>query len=304
MTKQYNIMILGGSGFIGRNLCRYLSQRGHRVSVFDLFPPEQPVEGVTYLQGDFFTGAALETVTAGQDVVIHALSTINPGNSNRVYMRGYEQDFIQTLKLFELACAQKIRVLFLSSAGTIYGQYDGTPFTESHPLMPINHYGSIKVCVETAMRSFNRQQDGKLFSCRISNPYGPGQDYRKGVGFIDAVVRNVLENSRLEIWGDGNVVRDYIYIEDVCAALEKIMEYEGSYDTFNISTGTGHSQLEILEIFRRLGCEVHPEFLPSRSVDASINIVSNKLAEQELGIRFRKLEDGLPQYLRHLKMIS
>ena len=300
MKKSCKVMILGGNGFIGKNLTRYLTEQGHRVSVFDLCLPEERLPGVIYMEGDFFSPQTPELVSDGQDVVIHALSSVNPGNSNRAYMRGYEGDFLQTVRLFDRACQTGMRVIFLSSAGTVYGSYDGAPFSEDHALFPINHYGSLKVCVESVLRSFNRQQRGRLISCRISNPYGPGQDYRKGVGFIDAAIKHFLAGSTLEIWGDGSVVRDYIYIEDVCKMIEGLLSYEGPEDVFNLSTGIGHSQLEILEMFKRSGRNIRVSFLPARSVDARINIVANDRITAATGVRCRPLEEGIRTYLNLL----
>ena len=300
MDKSKKILILGGGGFIGGNLSRYLAEEGYEVTVFDLNIPEKKKPGIRYLAGDFFSDETLDGITDGQDVIFHALSTINPGNSNRDYLRGYAGDFVQTVKLFDLACRKKSRVIFLSSAGTVYGRYDGEPFPERHALQPINHYGSIKVCVETAMRSFNEQQGGNLLSCRITNPYGPGQDYQKGVGFIDAVIKNHISGTPLEIWGDGSVVRDYIYIQDVCKMLEKLISYDGEWHVFNLSTGIGHSQLEILEIFKKLGYDIRVQFAPARTVDARTNLAANDRILQATGIQCISLEEGIKLYLHSL----
>ena len=304
MNTGCHVMVLGGAGFIGRNLSRYLAQMGYRVSVFDLVVPEDKDPDIKYYAGNFFDDQTLETLTDGQDIIIHALSTVNPGNSNRNFMQGYTGDFIQTVKLFDLACRKDIRVIFLSSAGTVYGRYDGQPFSERHALQPINHYGSVKVCVETAMRSFNEQQGGRLVSCRITNPYGPGQDYRKGVGFIEAVIRNSVNGTTLEIWGDGSVVRDYIYIPDLCAMMEKLIHYEGEWHVFNISTGIGYSQKEILEIFRDLGINVSVKYTPARNVDARTNIANNERILQVSGIQCTPLREGIKAYLTTLGILK
>lgn len=304
MSKNGSIMILGGSGFIGQNLTRYFHANGYEVSVFDIKAPDNPIEGVRYLEGDYFDDGNLERITDGQDTIIHSLSTINPGNSNACYMRGYSKDFIQTMKLFDRLVQTQGKLLFLSSAGTIYGRYvEDRPFVESDRLRPINHYGSIKLCIETAMRAFNVQQNTHLMACRISNPYGPGQDYRKGVGFIDAVVKAVMNDTTLEVWGDGSIIRDYIYIEDLCRMLEGLVHYDGDLQTFNISTGIGTSQNEIIELFRRLGFNVKVNYVEARTVDAKCNIVSNDKIVGVTGVQCRSLEEGVKAYLRYLNMI-
>ena len=122
MDKSKKILILGGGGFIGGNLSRYLAEEGYEVTVFDLNIPEKKKPGIRYLAGDFFSDETLDGITDGQDVIFHALSTINPGNSNRDYLRGYAGEFVQTVKLFDLACRKKSRVIFLSSAGTVSGK--------------------------------------------------------------------------------------------------------------------------------------------------------------------------------------
>ena len=303
MNKNCNVMILGGNGFIGQNLSRYLSDAGYRVCVFDVRKPEREDPRVRYLTGDFFEDSSIDVLTEGQDVIIHALSTINPGNSNAMYMRGYTRDFVQTIKLFDRLTHTKGRLIFLSSAGTVYGKYPGRPFDESDPLRPINHYGSVKLCVETAMRAFNEQQGTCFMSCRITNPYGPGQDYLKGVGFIDAVVKSILHRQKLEIWGDGSVVRDYIYIEDVCKVMEALLHYEGDMHTFNISTGVGVSQVEIIRLFEKLGFRADVDYQATRSVDVKCSIARNDKMIAATGIVCRPLEQGIRDYLTYLKML-
>lgn len=303
MKNNGNVMILGGGGFIGQNLARYLTGKGYVVSVFDMRLPDRAIPGVAYHEGNFFEDSALDVLTEGQDAVIHALSTVNPGNSNQTYLRGYAGDFLHTIKLMDRLASTGGKLLFLSSAGTAYGKYNDRPFREEDPLRPINHYGSIKVCVETAMRAFNEQQHTRFLSCRISNPYGPGQDYMKGVGFIDAVVKSVLNHQTLEVWGDGSVVRDYIYIEDVCCMLEVLLRYEGSLQTFNVSTGIGTSQNDIIRLFEQLGFSVNVNYQSARKVDARCNIANNDKIVKATGVRCHTLREGVEMYLKYLGMM-
>ena len=112
------VLIIGGSGFIGSNLCRYLSEEIYDIYSFDLQLPDKRLDKITYIQGDFFNDTILYEMVRGKDYIIHALSTINPGNSNDRYMQGYERDFIQTIKLCEMVIDEKCRMLFISSGGT------------------------------------------------------------------------------------------------------------------------------------------------------------------------------------------
>lgn len=97
MAKK--ILILGGSGFLGSNLGGFLSRHGYEVYSFDLDFPMDRIDGIHYVKGDFFDISDLEQAVSDMDGIVHAISTIHPGNSNQAYMRGYEKDFLQTLKL-------------------------------------------------------------------------------------------------------------------------------------------------------------------------------------------------------------
>ena len=124
----------------------------------------------------------------------------------------------------------------------MHGNQEIQPIVEDALPRPINHYGNVKLCIENTIRTFNYQAHTKILIARISNPYGPGQDFNKGVGFIDAAIKKTIRGEKIEIWGDGNNVRDYIYIDDVCRMLISLFNYQGNYDTFNISSNTGTSQ--------------------------------------------------------------
>ena len=210
------VLIIGGAGFIGTNLSEHLIKSNMEVFCFDMSVPAKKVEGVRYICGDFFDDYSLMEALEGIDYVVHALSTVNPGNSNEKYLQGYERDFIQTTKLCKMIVDKKIRMIFLSSGGTVYGNQEIQPISEDALPRPINHYGNVKLCIENTIRTFNYQAHTKILIARISNPYGPGQDFNKGVGFIDAALKKTIKEEKIEIWGDGNNIRDYIYIDDVC----------------------------------------------------------------------------------------
>ena len=295
------ILILGGNGFIGSNLCRLLAGIGYEVYSFDLNKPKHSnTKNIHYLVGDFFCDADLSNAINNKDYIVHAISTINPGNSNDCYVRGYEKDFIQTVKLCEMLVGSKTRLIFLSSGGTVYGQHSIQPICERVLPQPINHYGNIKLCMENTIRTFNYQMHIKMLIVRISNPYGVGQDYQKGVGFIDAVLKNTLPNTPVTIWGDGENIRDYINIDDVCKMIVCLLEYEGEYDTFNISSGIGVSQNEIIRILRKMDIYPRVEYKERRSVDVRRIVLDNQRIMSVYSNPLIPLEDGIRAYYEYL----
>ena len=230
------ILIIGGNGFIGSNLAKCFVNHGEDVYSFDIQKPNYKLKQVSYIVGDFFDDEELEKAIKGMDIVIHSLSTVNPGNSNIRFMQGYSRDFVQSIKLFDMCIKNNIKVIFLSSGGTVYGIQNIQPIKEDAMPAPINHYGSVKLCIESVMKTFNTQLHTKMLIARIANPFGPGQDFNKGVGFVDAALKKTLHHETIEIWGDGNVVRDYVYIDDVCEMIYSLIDYldQVSHDDIDI----------------------------------------------------------------------
>lgn len=299
LRKKY--IVLGGNGFIGRNLCAYLADLGIDITSFDRDVVMDGDSRVHFIQGDFFEDEYLEDMIQEYDIIFHAISTINPGNSNDVYMNGYGKDLIQTIKLCSWIKNTNKSMIFLSSGGTVYGNQKQQPVTEEMLPLPINHYGNIKLCIENALRIFHIQNALNIRIARIANPFGPGQDYTKGVGFVDAVLKKAMEHKMVEIWGDGETIRDYIYIKDVCYYLHQLSEYEGCESVFNISSGRGISQNQVIDCIRELGMDVQMEYKATRSVDVRKMILDNRKIRNICGTKLTPFEDGLKYYYQYLK---
>lgn len=294
------VLIIGGNGFIGSNLSNCLIKHKYEVYSFDIQLPRLKVDDVNYIVGDFFDDECLEKAITGMDVIIHSLSTVNPGNSNERFMQGYSRDFVQSVKLFDMCIKKHIKVIFLSSGGTVYGIQDEQPIKETALPAPINHYGAVKLCIENVMRTFNIQLHTKMLIARISNPYGPGQDFHKGVGFVDASLKKTLRNETIEIWGDGNVVRDYIYIEDVCEMLCSLIEYDGDEEVFNLSSNEGMSLNDIIEEIKLLGLNPNVVYKPARSVDVPKVILDNSKIMKVHSMKIRTFREGLKLFYHYL----
>lgn len=298
------ILILGGNGFIGKNLAEYLVGQGEEVYSFDMSIPPKKKSKIHYIEGDFFDDYTLEKIIQGMDVIYHAISTVNPGNSNEKCVLGYERDFVQTVKLCNLIKDTNIRMIFLSSGGTVYGNQERQPIREDAVPVPINHYGNIKLCIENTIRTFNFQMKKNMLIARISNPYGPGQDYHKGVGFVDAIIKRSLKKEPIEVWGDGTVVRDYIYIDDLCKMLYSMIYYMGEIEVFNLSSNTGKTQNEIIEELKNLEPELKVIYKPGRNVDAKKIVLDNERILSICNIELTKFENGFENYYEYVKNIE
>ena len=294
------ILVLGGNGFIGRNLVELLCLRNHEVYSFDLNYPDNKTENVHYLVGDFFDDCVLKQVLDGMDIIYHAICTMNPGNSNCKYIMGYERDLIQTMKLCDMLKDSGKKLVFLSSGGTVYGKQEVLPVTEESVPVPINHYGNLKLCIENTMRVFKYQNRMNILIARVANPYGPGQDYTKGVGFIDAAVKHAMRHETIEVWGDGEVIRDYIYISDVCEALAVLGEEDIPYDVINISSGRGVSQKQILAAVKKIFPDARVKYLDARYVDTDKIYFCNKRLRSIWGVPMVTLEEGIERYYQFL----
>ncbi len=300
MSEQ--TLVLGGSGFIGSALVRELSSRGTNVISFDQVDKDEKLPNVSYEAGNYFDTDSLVKLIGCSSAVVLAVGAMNPGNSVKGYMRGYEDYFSHDVRILDACANRGVKVLFLSSGGTVYGPQSVLPISEDVAPSPINHYGALKLCVESAMSAFEAQTGCKMIAARVANPYGPGQDYRKGVGFIGAAIAKAISGEFLEIWGDGSTVRDYVYIDDVAKMLAGLLEYSGPYSVFNVGTGIGTSQIKVLELLETQSLGPNVVFCPSRSVDVQSSVLDiSRIRDIPSFEEPKDVSTGIDRYVSYLK---
>lgn len=306
-----NILIFGGAGFIGKHLCTALVAAGHQVTAFDLSPVNgswPAIDGVTWLAGDFTDPAATAAALGDADQVIHLISGTHPKTSNDNPLRDLQNNVGATLQLLD-AIVQRPSppsVIFLSSGGTVYGIPRSIPIPESHPTDPLCAYGIGKLGIEKYLALYQRLHGLNYRVLRLANPYGEHQSPHTGQGVIPAFLWKALQGEPLEIWGDGSVVRDYLYIGDVIRAVVAAMDYCGSERLFNIGSGGGHSLNDLVDTVRELlGRDVSCRYLPARACDVPINILDVSRARVELGWRATTpLSAGMARLLEHMVTAS
>ncbi|OWV83275.1 NAD-dependent epimerase/dehydratase family protein [Rhizobium sp. R693] len=284
---EQRCLVMGGSGFLGTNLCRALAGRAREVRAFSRHPVE--VNNVTCVQGDFAERNDVMGAVEGIDTVFHLISTNVPATSNLDLLGDASQNILPSIQLLDACRIHKVaRVVFVSSGGTVYGEVENLPIPESHTLAPISGYGICKLAIERYLHLYEKMHGIVGITLRVSNPYGPFQEAKKKQGVMGHFISSGLRGQAIEIWGDGSVVRDYIYIDDVVEGLMLAAEYTGQRRTFNVGSGKGYSLNEIIAaVSRSLGINLDVRYEASRAVDISKNILDCSLAAQELGWRGR-----------------
>lgn len=295
------IAVFGGGGFIGSAICDRLLKDNHALRIFER-PRVEPYrrfsaeEAVEWITGDLMSVHDVTTVIKGVDVVLHLVSTTLPKNSNDDPVYDVQTNLVASLQLLNAMVENHVsRMVFISSGGTVYGNPVYLPIDESHPTDPIVSYGITKLAIEKYILMFQRLHGIKAVILRVANPYGERQRVETAQGAVTVFVNKALHGQPIEIWGDGSVTRDYIYISDVAEAFAKAIIYDGEKSVFNICSGTGTSLNELVAVIEHiLGRKVLCCYLSGRPFDVPASILNNTLAQRELGWDLKvDMEEGI-----------
>lgn len=306
-------LVLGGGGFIGLNLCEALLAAGHGVRVFER--PRLTLDGggtpsavsalpgAEWVEGDFANVADVRPALDGIEVVYHLICTTLPRPSNENPVYDIETNLVSTVGMLEAARTCGVRkIVFVSSGGTIYGIPHTLPIPEDHPTAPICSYGITKLAVERYLHLYHHLHGLDYCVLRAANPYGEHQRPTAPQGVISVFLHRALHDEPIEIWGDGRVVRDYVYIGDMVRALLQAMHPTGDARTFNIGSGHGLTLHEVVEAIEAVvGHQVPRTMKPARPVDVPANILDISRARAVLGWEPHvALADGIARTMRWL----
>lgn len=285
------VLVVGGNGFIGSHLVDALVEYQWDVTVIDgsLRKFSQIPDSVHFIQADFdHSISAIENIvnSVAPDVVFHLAWKTIPETSIENPAWDIGINLIPSINLISVCAKAKIRLIFNSSGGAVYGATQALRISESHKTDPISPYGIEKLMVEKYLFMYRYLYGLDYLILRPSTPFGPWQDYSGKQGAVAVFLYRVAQGLPVMLWGDGSVLRDYFYISDLVDALIKCIEYLAPDDQriFNVGGGTGVSLIQLLGWIEEIvGKKARIEQHPMRKFDPQIIVLDTTLIREALG---------------------
>lgn len=272
------ILLLGGFGFIGTNILKYIDTYfvdKYKVIVFDRFK-EHPndvqfkcVEDVFF--GDFSDSVLLREmfIKHSFDLTIHSISSTVPATSKNIRF-DIESNLIPTVDLLNLLIEfDNKNIIYISSGGAIYGQSPlNYKHKESDNTMPLSSYGIVKLAIEKYLFQFHHHYGLNSLILRVSNPYGP-YHFSTKQGVVNVALRAAIEMKDFTVWGDGTAQKDFIFIEDFCKILLLLIENSVTNKTLNVGSGKTISVKEILQKISHICPDFKWKYMPEQNFDVT-----------------------------------
>ena len=309
------IMLLGGAGFIGTNLMIHLVQnRSNVITLVDrkrsYFPKTELLNAnnITIKESSLEADTDFEELLQGQEIVYHLVSTTVPSTSNQHISQELNANVVLSSNLFEACvhCGVK-KVVFISSGGTVYGKESDCPLSENTSTNPISSYGVQKIAIEKLLYLYRHMYGLDYQIIRLANPYGPYQRPDGVLGAVTTFTYKALKGEPITVYGDGSVIRDFIYIDDAISAIMKITYGKNTHHIFNVGCGYGTSINQVLDTIQdTLQIKLNILYEEGRSVDVPRNFLDISRYEKYYGALepislsegIRKTSEFMKQYYK------
>ena len=299
-----HVLVVGGAGYIGSHMVKYLAKRGCIITVLDNLSSGHP-EAV--LDGELITGDLADTAVLDElfkshnfDVVMHFASSILVGESVSDPAKYYRNNVTNTQNLLDAMIKYGVKQFIFSSTAAIFGEPEYAPIDESHPKTPINPYGRSKWMVEQILEDYDRAYGVKSICLRYFNAAGADPDGELGerhdpeTHLIPLVLRAASgKRDAITVFGrdydteDGTCIRDYIHVVDLCQAHWLAIKHlltTGESGRYNLGNGNGFSVQQVIDVCRKVtGSPITVSEGARREGDPAILVANASKAKLELG---------------------
>lgn len=298
------ILLVGGAGYIGSHMVKYLGGKGCEITVLDNLSSghRDAVLAGKLIEGDLADTELLDVLFTAQafDVVLHFASSISVRESVEKPSLYYRNNVTNTQNLLDAMTRHGVKQFIFSSTAAVFGQPKYTPIDEKHPKLPINPYGRSKWMVEQVLEDYDRAYGLKSICLRYFNAAGAdpegelGERHDPETHLIPLVLQAALgKRNAITVFGrdyeteDGTCIRDYIHVNDLCEAhwlaIQKL-QVSNESRCFNLGNGNGFSVQEVINVCRQVsGREIIVIEGERREGDPAVLVADSSLARSELG---------------------
>lgn len=320
MTKQLNVLVTGGAGYIGSHAVLALIDAGHRPVVIDNFVTGfrwAIADEAAFYEGDISDAALVQKIINEQsiDAIMHFAGSIVVPESVENPLKYYNNNTAKSRSLIESAISGGVRHMIFSSTAATYGIPLSSPLREDMPTNPINPYGTSKLMTELMLRDVAAVHDFNYCALRYFNVAGADPLCRTGQSTVGAthllkiaVEAALGKRPSVSVYGtdyateDGTGVRDYIHVSDLASAhviaLEALVADPERSHTLNCGYGHGYSVMQVLDAVDRVtNTKLYRKMEGRRAGDPDALISDNTAIKQRFGWEPRY--DDLDQIVRH-----
>tara|TARA_B100000029_G_scaffold492747_1_gene554422 strand:- start:9058 stop:9969 length:912 start_codon:yes stop_codon:yes gene_type:complete len=240
------VLVTGGNGFIGSEVCKLLLENNYSVISFDL--EKNKLKGVkSNFNGSILDPIELAHAIKGCDYVIHLAASLGVANTEKNRLECLHINIQGTINLLEACVKQNIKKVIFASSSEIYGEQKIVPIKESAPLNPKSNYAITKLVGEEYMRAYFDTHKLKYNICRFFNIYGPKQKKQ----FVTSIfINNIKNNKDLTIYGNGKQIRSFCHVTDAAQGIVKSLKFKKSGEIFNI--GNDEEPISILNLAKKI----------------------------------------------------
>lgn len=283
-------ILIGGGGFIGSRLAKALEIDGLREIIIlgrSGKPKFSIPKTALYINLNSLSESKLKSILCDAEEIIDLSSSSTPSSSMEAPLEIINSTLKNNLRFIDLIKSNKLeKYLFISSGGTVYGNSKGLIVNENAETNPISPYGVAKLLVEKFGYLNYALKDLPFISLRPSNPFGEGQWGNLGQGFIATAIHMAINKTPVSIYGAPGTIRDYIYIDDLVDGVIAVLRLGQAGKTYNIGTGTGKNNMELLSIIEDEIPSLSPiqiQSLPMRNFDVASNVLDCSLVHRDTG---------------------